>query len=162
VTFYRRAVLIAVSAVAVGCAAAAFTHASGTGGGDGLPPVPVPGAQVAAYCRALHAQLPARVDGLPRHDPEPSSYLVAGWGSPWIVLRCGVGRPAVDDDSSTLDGEVNGVAWSYEPQPDGSVRMTTTLRKAYVEVTLPKKYAHDGGALVDLAPAVKRTVPEGI
>jgi hypothetical protein len=160
--FFRRATLIAVSAVAVGCAAAVYTYASGTEGTDGSVAVPVPDAQVAAYCRALHAQLPAEVDGLPRRDVGPSSYLIAGWGSPPIVLRCGVPRPAADNDASTLGGEVGGVSWSYEPQPDGSVRMTTTLRKAYVEVTLPKKYAHDGGTLADLAPAVRRAVPEGV
>lgn len=159
---YRRAVLIAVSAVAVGSAAAVYVSTSSASGTDDRIAVPVPDARVAAYCRALHAVLPSRVDGLPRHDLKPSSDLIAGWGSPTVVLRCGVPRPAADDDVNTLGGEVDGVSWSYEARPDGSVRMTTTLRKAYVEVTLPKKYAHDAGPLADLAPAVRHAIPEGV
>lgn len=124
--------------------------------------VPVPGARAAAYCAALHAQLPAKLDGLSEHDLKPVSDLTAGWGDPLIVLRCGVPRPAVDADPQTVAVEVNGVTWSYEQVTNGGVRMTTTLRKAYVEVLLPPKYAHDTGPLVDLAKPVEHTIPEGV
>ncbi|MGX1367169.1 hypothetical protein RKD19_002528 [Streptomyces canus] len=41
--------------------------------------------------------------------------------------------------------------------------MTTTLRKAYVEVTIPEDHTADGLApLVDLAPGIKKAIPEGI
>ncbi|MBM9503887.1 DUF3515 domain-containing protein [Actinacidiphila acididurans] len=159
---YRRIVLIAVSAVAVGSAAAVYAFTADPSGADGALSVPIPDPQVASYCRALHAALPSRVDGLPRHDLKPVSDLTAGWGSPAIVLRCGVQEPVVDRNPDADAVSVDGVGWVIEQQPGGKFRLTTTLRKAYVEVTLPKKWAGDLDPLTDLAGAVKRTVPEGI
>jgi hypothetical protein len=156
---YRRVVLTAVSAVACLSAAAVYAFTSGT---DDPVAVPVPDARVAGYCRALHRELPAEVDGLSRHDLKPRSELTAGWGKPAIVLRCGVPRPAVLRDPNADGVTVDGVGWVIEPQPDGVFRLTTTLRKAYVEVTLPKKWATDLGPLTDLAGPVKKTVPEGV
>ena len=158
--FYRRAALIAVSAAA--CLSAAAVYAFITSGTDDQVAVPVPDARVTGYCAALHARLPKRIDGLPRHDLKPESALTAGWGNPTIVLRCGVPRPAADDDVNTLGAEVGGVGWSFEQGADGSARLTTTLRKAYVELTLPKKYAHDATPLTELADAVKAAIPAGI
>ena len=161
--FGRRAALITVSAVACLSATAVYAF-SATSGTDEQVAVPVPDATVAAYCAALHAQLPDKVNGLSRHDLKPASELTAGWGDPAIVLRCGVPRPAADNSTATDVVDVDGVGWSIEPRPDGSFRLTTTLRKAYVEVTLPKKWAGDLGLgpLTDLAGPVKKTVPEGI
>jgi hypothetical protein len=156
---YRRVVLTAVSAVACISAAAVYAFTSGT---DDTVAVPVPDARVAGYCHALRQDLPRKVDGLSRHDLKPESELTAGWGKPAIVLRCGVPRPAVDADPTTYGASINGVGWSVEQRSDGTVRMTTTLRKAYVEVTLPKRYAHDVSPLTDLASAIKRAIPEGI
>jgi hypothetical protein len=156
----RRALLITVSVAACLSAAAAYILTSGTT--DESVAVPVPDARVAGYCAALHAQLPKTVNGLPRHDLKPSSDLIAGWGDPSIVLRCGVPRPAVDADPDTDGVEVDGVGWSLEPQAGGAFRLTTTLRKAYVEVTLPKKYAATLDPLTDLAGAVKKTIPAGV
>jgi hypothetical protein len=161
VTFHRRALLVAASAAACVSAAAVFA-VSASGSDDVRVAVPVPDARVAAYCTALHARLPRTVDGLPRHGLKPDSPLTAGWGDPTIVLRCGVPRPAVDDDVNTPAAEVDGVTWSWEQGPDGSARLTTTLRKAYVELTLPAKYAHDATPLTELAAAVKATIPAGI
>ncbi|SEO00179.1 Protein of unknown function [Actinacidiphila rubida] len=146
---------------AVACLSAAAVYAA-TSDTDETVAVPVPGAQVAGYCAALHARLPQKVNGLPRHDLKPDSDLTAGWGDPSIVLRCGVPRPAADNDASADAVEVDGVGWLIEPQNGGTFRLTTTLRKAYVEVTLPKRYAGDLGPLTDLAGAVKRTIPEGV
>jgi hypothetical protein len=159
VRWNRRALLIAVSAVACVSAAAVYAFTSGT---DDRVAVPVPDARVAGYCAALHTRLPAKVNGLPRHDLKPESVLTAGWGDPSIVLRCGVPRPAVDRSTSTDGVDVDGVGWSIEQRPGGGFRLTTTLRKAYVEVTLPKKYAGDLGPLTDLAGAVKQTIPAGV
>jgi uncharacterized protein DUF3515 len=159
---YRRAVLIAVSAVAVGSAAAVYALTSGTSGTDGKVAVPVPDARTAGYCRALHSHLPSTVEGLSRHDLKPRSDLVTGWGSPAIVLRCGVRRPEILQDPDADGVTVDGVGWVIEQQPGGGFRLTTTLRKAYLEVTLPKKWAGDVGPLTDLAGAVKLTVPEGV
>jgi len=152
----RRTALITVSAVACLSAAAVYAFSPGT---DEQVAVPVPDAQVAAYCVKLHDQLPDKVIGLSRHDLKPQSELTAGWGDPAIVLRCGVPRPAADNSTATDAVDVDGVGWSIEPQPGGSFRLTTTLRQAYVEVVLPKKWAGDLGPLTDLAGPVKKTIP---
>ncbi len=125
--------------------------------------VPSPSVGAAALCGQLHRQLPRRVDGLGRNDPKPRSALTAGWGDPAIILRCGVQRPAEMDDSEADSVEVNGVGWLDEQQDDGSHHLTTTLRRAYVEVVLPKQRTARGlSPLIDLAPAVKKTIPKGI
>jgi hypothetical protein len=161
VALFHRVVLINVSALACLSAAAAYGFAV-SGSGDDPAAVPVPDALTSSYCRALHEVLPQRVGGLPRHDLKPRSELTAGWGDPAIVLRCGVPRPAVDDDPEADGVDVDGVGWSVEHGPDGSLRLTTTYRKAYVEVTLPEKYAADVGPLTDLADAVRRAVPSTV
>lgn len=130
--------------------------------------VPSPDAKVAKLCRNLDKVLPAEVDGLDRHDPEPVSALTAGWGSPEIILRCGVTRPpkmidpkvATGDDPDAIAGGVDGVEWLMEKQDDGSTRFTTANRKVYVEVTVPKD-RDSAGMLTDMASAVKKAIPEG-
>ncbi|MFF4256081.1 DUF3515 domain-containing protein [Streptomyces sp. NPDC001663] len=125
--------------------------------------VPGPGAKVTKLCQNLDKVLPSKVDGQGRKDPEPASALTAGWGDPAIILRCGVDRPAEMDDPEADGVEVNGVGWLLQKQKDGSFRFTTTLRKAYVEVTIPKDRTGDGMApLVDLAQSVKKAIPAGI
>jgi len=125
--------------------------------------VPSPNTKVTKLCRNLDKVLPRKVDGLDRNDPQPRSALTAGWGSPAIILRCGVARPAEMDDPEADGLEADGVGWLLQKLDDGSFRFTTTLRAAYVEVSLPKAHTGDGVApLVDLAPAVKKAIPEGI
>ncbi|MFF7983757.1 DUF3515 domain-containing protein [Streptomyces sp. NPDC007901] len=139
--------------------------AAGCSSADDAPSaaVPTPGAAITKWCDRLDGVLPKKVDGLTRRDPEPSSALTAGWGDPAIILRCGVERPAKMADPEADGVEVNGVGWLLEQRSDKSFRFTTTLRKAYVEVTIPAGRSADGMApLVSLAPAVKEAVPEGI
>jgi uncharacterized protein DUF3515 len=125
--------------------------------------VPSPGAKVTGLCRDLDKLLPSRIDGQDRRDPEPASALTAGWGNPAIILRCGVVRPAKMNDPEADGVDVNGVGWLLEKRDDGSFRFTTTLRRAYVEVAMPKSRTGDGLApLVDVGPAVKKAIPEGI
>jgi Protein of unknown function (DUF3515) len=125
--------------------------------------VPSPGAGVVKLCRELDRVLPSKVDDQDRRDPEPASALTAGWGDPAIILRCGVERPSKMDDPEADGVEANGVGWLLQKQDDGAFRFTTTLRKAYVELTIPKNRTGDGLApLVDLASAVKKAIPEGI
>lgn len=89
--------------------------------------------------------------------------FTAGWGDPAIILRCGVPRPAEMDDAEADAVEVDGVDWLLQKQRDGSFRFTSTLRRAYVEVTLPKERTGDGlGPLTAFASPVKKAVPEGI
>ncbi|MFI8190447.1 DUF3515 domain-containing protein [Streptomyces sp. NPDC085946] len=131
--------------------------------------VPSPDAEVTKLCRNLDTVLPAKVDGETRGDPEPASALTAGWGSPAIILRCGVARPpkmadpevADGHDPDALPGGVNGVDWLMEKQDDGAFRFTTANREAYVEVYVPRGQ-DTTGVLVDLAAGIKKAIPEGI
>lgn len=131
--------------------------------------VPSPGTKATKLCKNLDKALPPKLDGLSREDPEPASTLTAGWGSPAIILRCGVVQPpkmvdpkvAEGSDPDAVAGGVNGVDWLMEKEDDGAYRFTTANRSAYVEVTVPKG-RDSTGALVDLAPAVKKAIPEGI
>ncbi|MCX3060814.1 DUF3515 domain-containing protein [Streptomyces beihaiensis] len=133
---------------------------------DGAPTaaVPSPDAKVTKMCRKLHDLLPQKVEGHGRNDPEPHSELTAAWGSPAIILRCGVAWPSAMADKDTLPATVNGVGWGVEKLDDGAQRMYTALRQAYVEVTIPKELvARDGAApLVDLAGPIKKAIPKGI
>ncbi|MGW1540984.1 DUF3515 domain-containing protein [Streptomyces sp. NPDC002309] len=130
--------------------------------------VPSPSPAVTKLCQNLDKALPHTVDGLGRNDPEPGSVLTAGWGSPVIILRCGVVRPpkmidpkvAEGGDPDAVAGGVNGVDWLQEAA-DGGYRFTSANRTAYVEVSVPEGQ-DSAGVLVDLAPAVKSAIPEGI
>ncbi|MGW1257313.1 DUF3515 domain-containing protein [Streptomyces sp. NPDC002513] len=146
-------------------ALALLIAAAGCSSSDDSPSaaVPDPDAKVTQLCRNLDKVLPQKVNGLERNDPEPQSALTAGWGSPAIILRCGVARPAEMDDPEADGMDVNGVGWLLQKRDDGSFRFTTTLRRAYVEVSLPQARTGGGVApLVSLAPAVKKAIPEGI
>ncbi|MGW2210051.1 DUF3515 domain-containing protein [Streptomyces sp. NPDC001781] len=134
---------------------------------------PRPDARTAPLCRRLDEALPDKVDGRHRDDPRPASAYTAGWSGPAIILRCGVVRPprmtdpkvAQGHDPAALAGGVDGVDWLMEKQDDGSSRFTTANRRAYVEITLPRELSgpdDSTAALVDLAPAVKKAIPEGI
>ncbi|MFJ7074523.1 DUF3515 domain-containing protein [Streptomyces sp. NPDC098781] len=137
--------------------------------GSASAAVPSPGATTAALCRNLDEALPAKVDGADRRDPSPASSLTAGWGDPAIILRCGVVRPtkmsdpkvAEGRDEDAVAGGVNGVRWLMEEQGDGGYRFTTALRRAYVEVSVPKG-RDSSSVLIDLASAVKKAIPAGI
>ncbi|MFE0376264.1 DUF3515 domain-containing protein [Streptomyces inhibens] len=129
--------------------------------------VPSPKGEAARHCRALHKELPRTVNGLERRTAEPVSDFTAIWGDPAVKLRCGVPKPGVlmygsEHYNPNPDAaEVNGVSWLFEKQDDG-YRFTTVLRKVYVEVTVPGKYAPEVDVLIDLAGAVKKTVPQGV
>jgi hypothetical protein len=151
--------LVCVPAAA---AAAVLLAAAGCSPTDAPASVAVPGpsAEETAFCRALDRELPGTVAGLGRSDPEPGSELTAGWGDGAIVLRCGVPRPARMSDPDALGAEVNGVGWLVEPREGDGPRLTSASRKAYVEVLLGERYAHDvSGPLLDLASALKKAVP---
>ncbi|MCW7943851.1 lipoprotein [Streptomyces hygroscopicus] len=146
-------------------ALALLIAAAGCSSSDDSPSaaVPSPDAKVTKLCRNLDKVLPRQVDGLDRNDPEPRSPLTAGWGSPAIILRCGVPRPPEMDDPEADGVEVDGVGWLLQKRDDGSFRFTTTLRRAYVEVSIPKARTSGGmGPLTAVAQPVKKAIPEGI
>jgi len=110
-------------------------------------------------CAALHHALPSEVDGRSSRDTTPASTRTAAWGSPAVVLRCGVVRPAGLTPTSELV-EVNGVAWFLDERPAAYV-FTATGRSAYLQVRVPSSVDRTTATapLVDLAPAVKRSLP---
>ncbi|MEU6069851.1 DUF3515 domain-containing protein [Streptomyces sp. NPDC047082] len=135
--------------------------------------VPSPDAKTAGMCRDLHTVLPKKLDGRSRNDPEPRSAYTAGWGSPAIILRCGVVRPpkmidpkvARGTDPNAIGGGVNGVDWLMEKQDDGTWRFTTAKREAYVQLILPKELSgQDDSArvLAEMAASIKKAIPSGI
>ncbi|QGV78293.1 DUF3515 domain-containing protein [Streptomyces ficellus] len=154
----RRLPALPVVAAAVLLAAAGCSSTDATAS----VPVPSPPSAEAALCGALHEELPETVAGLGRSDPEPGSDLTAGWGDGAIVLRCGVPRPPAMSDEEALGAEVDGVGWLTEPREGDGPRFTSTSRKAYVEVSLDERFAHDASPLTDLAPAVKKAVPPSL
>ena len=138
--------------------------------GDGGVRVAAPSATGSAgkQCAALKAALPATLDGQKTRGTSPKAATAAAWGSPAIVLRCGVPIPAVLDPHSPvydpLSGahdaeEVNGVCWTSEPVDGGGFRYTTLKQQAYVEVTVPGAYAHRQSPIGSLTGPIKKTDP---
>ncbi|GAA2149290.1 hypothetical protein GCM10009760_42220 [Kitasatospora kazusensis] len=135
-----------------------------TGSGSDRVTPPVPKADQAGYCAALGRALPQTVLGHPRADPSPASPYTAAWSSsPRTVLRCGVARPEyLNRDMSATAPEINDVQWGMGPDGSGGYRFVTTLRKVYVEVTVPKgAYPNYADPLSSLTDAIKATIPEG-
>ncbi|POM24571.1 hypothetical protein BTM25_32000 [Actinomadura rubteroloni] len=127
------------------------------GCGAGAVSVPVPSADAATtrLCRGL--RLPERVHGEKPRDTSPASPLTTAWGSPAVALRCGVPLPAGLRPTSQLQ-TVNGLSWFGVPA-DRPVTWTAVGRQAYVEVTIPAKYAPPGDVLIELGTAISATIP---
>jgi hypothetical protein len=118
-----------------------------------------------ADCAALHAKLPATLEGKYHRGSVPHSVQTAVWGSPTTVLRCGVAEPAAitvgGPDYTPTTNEymnVNGLNWYVETLSDGA-RFTTTDRALYVELYVPGDTVHATDAIVDLAPVILASVP---
>jgi hypothetical protein len=134
-----------------------------TGCGTGPVEVEAPtlaGADARA-CSALIDAVPGRVGGHDRREVEGPGYAAA-WGDPAIELRCGVGRPAGFDKFATCQ-TVNGVDW-YIPQSQmtgepADILMTTVGRAQNVEVRVPEDYWPPAATMVDLAGAIRHTIP---
>ncbi|MDH6578930.1 DUF3515 domain-containing protein [Kitasatospora sp. MAP5-34] len=135
-----------------------------TGSSDRIAP-PVPKASQAGFCAALGKALPQSVLGHRRADPSPASPYTAAWSSlPRTVLRCGVPRPEyLNKDMAALAPEINDVQWGMGSDGAGGYRFVTTLRKVYVEVTVPKgAYPNYADPLSSLTDAIKATIPDGL
>jgi Protein of unknown function (DUF3515) len=130
---------------------------AGCGVGAVEAPVPRPPAAVERLCHDLRERLPAKVHGQARRATTPKSPLVTAWGSPAIVVRCGVPRPTALRPTSELV-VVNGINWLPVP-PDRPVTFTAVGRQAYVEVTVPAAYEPPGDVLIELTGPIKQTVP---
>jgi hypothetical protein len=99
--------------------------------------------------------LPARLEGMSSRPTRPSSPLTHAWGTPPLVLRCGVKRPDVAGADLAV---VNGVRWFQAP---GSTSVTwTALRPGgYVALSIPTSIESQVAFLVDLAAPIKTALP---
>ncbi|MFJ2868535.1 DUF3515 domain-containing protein [Kitasatospora sp. NPDC087314] len=133
------------------------------GSADDQVAAPQPGGKAAGYCRALAAALPRELLGHARKDPSPASPYVAAWDTtPRTVLRCGVDRPEALDGEHAKDWSptVDDVTWWSQKLTDGGYRFVTTMRAAYVEVTVPAgAAANPFDPAAALTGAVKATIP---
>lgn len=131
---------------------------AGCGPGPASVQAPQPDASASRACADLHDRLPGTLEGEDRRETSPDSDLVAAWGSPPIVVRCGVDRPEGLRPTSRL-AVVNGVEWFPEPGRS-PMRYTVVHRAARVELRLPEEYGVPAGALANLAGPIKAAVPE--
>ncbi len=131
---------------------------AGCSGGPAVK-VAVPDGRGAGCGRLQHA-LPDSLDGRDRRDTEPASARTAAWGTPPLVLRCGVPRPpGLAADSELI--EVDGVPW-YLAEPFPPYVFTVVDRGTFVQLRVPRAVPRDQATapLVDLADAVKQAFPD--
>jgi hypothetical protein len=116
-----------------------------------VPTAPVTG----AVCADLAAKLPASLAGRSRRTTSPSSPRVTAWGSPAVVLRCGVpSAPDSTGDHVTVDA----VAWRTTGPAHGVVVWVTTDRSTSLELSVPDSVDDQETLLADLAAAVSSSV----
>ncbi len=150
-----RAFTTAALVLAVMIAPSACSRDSGTGPVSVSPPEV--SAAVQRACEGLAAELPATVgDGLVRRTTKPESPLVAAWGDPAVVLRCGV---PVDPDFSAGDQVIEitrdgTVGWWANRNGDTAI-WSTPHATVHVEVRIPGKY-QGADILTPLTPAVSK------
>jgi hypothetical protein len=121
------------------------------------PPSPEPSGAAAYACAALHGRLPDSVAGATTTATKPQSPYTQAWGSPAIVLRCGVAVPAALTPTSQLV-TVDNVDWLPEQLSQGYL-FTTVGRVLVVEVSVPDHYAPEASVLTDLAPVIAAMDP---
>lgn len=136
----------------------ALVLVAGCGSGPVDVRVPQADARTSRVCADLHDRLPETLKGEPRRGTDPGSDRVAAWGSPPIVVRCGVDEPGGLEPTSRL-AVVNGVEWFPEPG-QSPMRFTAVDRAARVELLLPEEYGVPAGVMVDLAGPIKAAVPQ--
>ncbi len=116
------------------------------------PPPAVSGADRAA-CGAVLAALPTTVAGAAHRATRPRSPLVAAWGAPAIVLRCGVRVPGPTDVGCQ---RIEGIDWVVVRDTDGSggtAVLETFDRTPTIELQVPDGYPRDV-AVAGVAPAL--------
>jgi hypothetical protein len=153
------------TSAAAGAALAAVLASAACSGGPVRIVAPSPDPAAAQACREL--EFPAKVNGLERRETDPETPYAAVWGSPAIALRCGVPRPS-DPDTGLIERVVTIDDLDWLPEDSEQPRVWTLVgRAAYVEVTIPPKYAPPGTPpgelLTEFTPALSGLAkkPEG-
>jgi hypothetical protein len=117
---------------------------------------PMPSAADAAACKKLAAALPATIgDDLKGRKVTPSSPYLHAWGTPGVVLRCGVGYPP-NFTTTSLTGTVDGIFW-FPTETKDAVVYTTVQRTPRVSVAVPSHYGQSFDLLTSLSSAIKAT-----
>jgi hypothetical protein len=119
---------------------------------------------VAERCAHLGNVLPQRLESLRPRVISPRSPLVHAWGSPAVVLTCGVPLPVGYSPTSSETTAVNNVRWFEQRESDTVV--WTALRPGgghgqtiNIQLKVPTSYDGQGAYLVDLATALKSALP---
>jgi hypothetical protein len=126
-------------------------------------PAAVPlGGTAGSTCRALVKALPHTLGGRAarRVVPAGATGRAAAWGDPAVVLRCGVGRPAVASGPAQVYS-LDGVSWLTGAVAEGGLRWTLVGRAVAVRVDVPADLAEESGATLirPLAASIVATVP---
>ena len=88
-------------------------------------------------CRALLANLPDEVAGLPQRPVTAGAEQNAAYGDPALTVACGVEE--VTYELTDQVWPVSGVCWYADERPDGTV-LTTLDREVPVRVSVPAAY----------------------
>jgi hypothetical protein len=115
-----------------------------------------------SLCARVISALPLRLDGqnLRRTTSSPPSASIVAWGSPAIVFRCGVARPASLHPGSTAQYfSATGQAGPYyDVNASGDANVYTTVDRAvYLDVTIPVRY--HVGPLPTISRAIASVLP---
>jgi predicted small lipoprotein YifL len=130
----------------------ALLSLSACGGKQGPVAVTVPSAAVVGdACAHLAAALPTTLDGRARRTTKPVSARVTAWGSPAVILRCGVAKVSTDAGTHVT---ADGVSWLTAGPTKGLVIWTTVDRTTSLELSVPASIDDQENLLGDLAPAV--------
>jgi Protein of unknown function (DUF3515) len=126
------------------------------GGPVRVTELPSPSAADAAACKKLSDALPATIgDGLKSRKVTPASSLVHAWGTPGVVMRCGVGYPPNFATSSQAT-QVGGVVW-IPTQISDAVVYTAAYQSPRVSVAVPSHYSQSFDILTSVSGAVRKT-----
>jgi hypothetical protein len=128
--------------------------------------VPTPSPQIVEHCASLGNKLPLRLESLKPRVISPRSPLVHAWGSPAVILRCGVPKPPGYSTTSAETTDVNGVQWFQVIDDKNDQVVWTAVRPGvspgqhiFVDLTVPTHYQAQGAFLVDLAGPIKAALP---
>ena len=141
--------------------AAALPVGCGTGAVE-VERAPLSGADAEA-CAAFTEALPQSLLGLERRETEPGDAAAAAWGSPPVVVTCGVG-PAEGFDRYSSCIVADGIGW-YAPDAasedlGSAVTLTTVTVAPRVRLEIPAEHRPPAGLLSELAPLVRRHLRE--